>query len=437
MKNHCQQEPYSQRFVRIIDGGSTGSRLHTFEYLPNNRIATVGTSSHVDTPLSDHVHSTSLQIKEHLLPLFLNDIDEDDDTIHRLTERRIPVYYGATAGMRLVEPHWQTALYDRVLSSLNDDSKFSQYHAMVDVFTLSGTDEAYYGALAANYLAGTQQQQTKPLNTRLLGALDIGGASTQLVSPLSDDNITKENFFAISLLGYGVDQFQKRLFSTTPALHDSINPCLNDGYLPMAQGNATACAEWMRPVLADVTDRITTDISTDRDYWAMSLFYFSFDALRHFTADVAVQTAWPTPTLSQLRKAGETLCNIPWQVLTQQQPSHKYTRNEKDLSKRCFEAVYLVELLTAMKFTDQHVIQYMLYTDRGDEVEWTLGMAMALRDVITQECLDDTDVESTATTVDLDKEEGVNRTENNNGPGNITWARLLSNVLSADDFFTR
>jgi GDA1/CD39 (nucleoside phosphatase) family len=487
----CHHHPpqYSPRYVRIIDGGSTGSRLHTFEYLPSDkdkdknnneqeddRIATIGTSSHVDTPLSNYVRASPGQVKNHLLPLFLpqdeNDNDNDHDNGKNFLDEDIviPVYYGATAGMRLVEPHWQTTLYDKVLHSLNEDASFARGNVMIDVFTLSGEDEAYYGALAANYLAGTSSSSTSSSSSsssRLLGALDIGGASTQLVTPLSDDSIAKENFFCTSLLGYGVDQFQKRLFATTtpPNTTSSLtadtdtNPCLNAGYLPTALGNATACAEWMRPLLSDVTERIAVDISPDREYWAMSLFFFSFDALRHFTADSILQTAWPTPTLSQLQHAGEILCRMTWDELRQPQyPSHPFTRNEYDLSKRCFEAVYLVELLRSMKFTDDHTIRYMFKTESGDEVEWTLGMAMALRqqrDATTETCPAPQDEEEESNSDESvmatnhqhvpnqDEKECMNRTfesNNNHHNNNVTtssWTRFLSNVLSADDIFSR
>jgi GDA1/CD39 (nucleoside phosphatase) family len=472
--HHHPPPQYSPRYVRIIDGGSTGSRLHTFEYLPSDseeqeddRIATIGTSSHVDTPLSDYVRASPGQVKDHLLPLFLTQDGNDHDNGKNVLDEDIviPVYYGATAGMRLVEPHWQTTLYDKVLHSLNEDASFARGNVMIDVFTLSGEDEAYYGALAANYLAGTSSTSSSS-SSRLLGALDIGGASTQLVTPLSDDSIAKENFFCTSLLGYGVDQFQKRLFATTtPPNTTSLttdtdtNPCLNAGYLPTALGNATACAEWMRPLLSDVTERIAVDISADREYWAMSLFFFSFDALRHFTADSILQTAWPTPTLSQLQHAGEILCRMTWEELRRPQyPSHPFTRNEYDLSKRCFEAVYLVELLRSMKFTDDHTIRYMFKTESGDEVEWTLGLAMALRqqrDATTETCpapQDEEEENRSDETVmatnhqhvpNQDEKECMNRTfesNNNDHNNNVTtssWTRFLSNVLLADDIFSR
>lgn len=402
--NNSRRCRHQQRFVRIIDGGSTGSRLHTFEYGGNDSIQTVGHSTHIDTPLSDYVEASPEALRNHLLPLFPKD-----------TIPVIPCYYGATAGMRLVDESLQERTYERMFT-LNDVQDFRHSNVLVDAFTLSGTDEAYYGALAANYIM--------PSTGTISGALDIGGASTQLVNPLSNDSMRAENFFSISLLGYGVDQFQKRLYREIPR---ETNPCLNQGYLNNERANATECRKWMLPLLTAVPDMIQTNLSTDREYIAMSLYFFSFDALRHFSG--ALQDSWPTPTLSQLQRAGEILCDKTWDELIES-PSHAFTRNENDLSKRCFEAVYFVELLRAMGFTDDFTIRYMFQSESGDEVEWTLGMALALRDSITNECIEDDDP------IQNDDSTRENRTHNN-GTTNATWAQRLSMVLSADDIFAR
>ena len=51
-----------------------------------------------------------------------------------------------------------------------------------NIGTLSGNREAYYAALSANYLSGHIDTHLEPYgHKKVLGALDMGGSSTQIV----------------------------------------------------------------------------------------------------------------------------------------------------------------------------------------------------------------------------------------------------------------
>lgn len=393
-------------FRIVIDAGSTGSRLHIFEMVPTNEgtsddssatsASTTTTrieclrrgSSKAWTPLSafapshdenkeqlhsennnDHLNAT--HVAHHMLPLF----DYASIIIPQQYHSTTPVRIAATAGMRLVSPNEQLMVYDALYEGLmeqqvpNGQFTFSNLKRE-DVMTLDGEREAYFGAVAANYLRGvidaelrvivhpddeenedeqdtqlqnkqegegleTDKKDEKGMCTNKfkmceqdaenivfgpsphyvssqqrhdvrahgpLGALDMGGSSTQIVyrrnsissregggddltkrkgtssSSDSDDGESNEHgipshlnddeFFSTSYLSYGADQFRERLWDLWVAEATKqrqgkdgnndedasqpiiVNPCSfvgyeNEykGYLLRGTGNAVLCAE--------------------------------------------------------------------------------------------------------------------------------------------------------------------------------------------------
>lgn len=341
----------------VFDGGSTGSRMFIYEFVSKNspddndtnNTATAYTTTTCEprgsqkawTPLSsfgnkqltkeEEEDSKSIlnlepyQVVSHLIPMFEYAANVIPSKYHSTTE----VKYMATAGMRLLSEKQQEEIYDAVYEGLHDTQNTRKNHicgrsgkndakensdddlnASVcgeyfefpftfftrdDIGTLSGDLEGFYGAVAANYIAGAidvnlrYQKKKTPFNNSLeehekdihsdnidddddddehgpLGALDMGGSSTQLVflpptshkdydtcnscsstninnkqnsfeeteeltmkslhyevnhppshassSPSSpeDGALSSNDFFSTSYLSYGVDQFRERLW---------------------------------------------------------------------------------------------------------------------------------------------------------------------------------------------------------------------------------
>ncbi|XP_032806829.2 ectonucleoside triphosphate diphosphohydrolase 2-like [Petromyzon marinus] len=141
-----------------------------------------------------------------------------------------PLALGATAGMRLLEMSDSVAA-KAVLSSVREvlgSYPFSYREARI----ISGQEEGTYGWITANYFLynfiqftwlGKWQWTT---STKPIGALDLGGASTQITfmteEPLqgSPDSLTiqlygrKYHVYSHSYLCYGRDQAIKRFLST-------------------------------------------------------------------------------------------------------------------------------------------------------------------------------------------------------------------------------
>lgn len=425
-------------FRIIIDGGSTGSRLHIFEFVSNStsadddveiiddEIACVRRGSiRADVPMSAFARKTPKELEDrivpssvavHMVPLFDYAATVIPNAYHATTEVR----YAATAGMRLVEGVEQDAVYDALyeglLSSvLPSSGENFPFHSLrrKDIATLSGKLEGFYGAVAANYLSGTidvnLRAKTNDSHDGPLGAMDMGGSSTQLVFLPSVLNLRTSNapldekdFYSHSYLSYGVDQVRENIWNMWMEEHDQspqtsiANPCAFKGLkikwkgqLFVGTGDAATCSSQISFLLPSLDHKVDIDLEERvvggvqhppirGKFLAMSLYFFVLDFLRVMVPSSALTESWPSPTLEELSQALPGLCSRQWEgdLEFYQQSTHKFTRPEI-LPHRCFEAVYLVSLLRdGFGFDPKARDVSFIFDIDGSEVEWTLGMAL-------------------------------------------------------------
>ncbi|KAL3784867.1 hypothetical protein HJC23_012470 [Cyclotella cryptica] len=530
---------------KVIDVGSTGSRLHIFELVataasessdaPDTRIKCLRRgSSKAWTPLSafapngDAVNEqteplNSTHVAHHMLPLF----DYASIIIPPVFHPTTPVRIAATAGMRLLPLEQQSLIYDALYEGLSEQQQLGQFTftglKREDIFTLDGEREGFFGAVAANYLRGVIDAELKVIvdsdadeldslmeeivtedvatdsglctnkfgmceqnaenvlfgpshhyvpqskhDVRIhgpLGALDMGGSSTQIVyrrkgvqiddATLQNNGVIPENelenidydvpshlhddeFFSVSYLSYGADQFRERLWDlwvyeaqqkanhhATNNINDNKNVILNPcsfvgyeieykGYILLGTGNAIQCSEQVNRLIPYHDDIIDLDELYDENkavevdsnqlegdkskltpkkklvggvehpplrgkFYGMSLYFFTLDCLRELSdPDHPIHLSWPTPSIEELSHALDTFCARRWQgdLEEVQHEAHEHTRAEV-LPHRCIEAVYMVTLLRdGFGFhPSSRDITFIQHVE-GNEVEWSLGLAL-------------------------------------------------------------
>ena len=162
-------------YAVIIDGGSTGTRVHCFswkagsgslpevEEVPGGRLkVTPGISSFESHPESAGSSLTPLlELAERVVPA-----SEHSKTL---------VLLRATAGMRLISKRRAQRIYTSLYDAVVARGRFKPRRE--DFGTLSGEDEGIFGWLCANYLL-KRAGRISTLGT--VGALDLGGGSTQI-----------------------------------------------------------------------------------------------------------------------------------------------------------------------------------------------------------------------------------------------------------------
>lgn len=258
----------------MIDAGSTGSRMHVYEWAPRiltneDDIADAVTGNKLSFPGTDSRWTDRLRpglasfaelpddqlrdaVADYLQPL----LDFAKTVLHakEMNFEEYPIFLRATAGMRILNPGDRA----RVMQSVRD--LFSNKTYCPFAFTdeqarvLSGEEESIYDWTAVNFLMGNLLVQSEGagtvFNPKLThGALDLGGASTQIsfYEPHEDimSNLFKLqigqakhwNVYAHSFLFYGINEainrFQARLAagktSDERLVQGIYNPCFPGG----------------------------------------------------------------------------------------------------------------------------------------------------------------------------------------------------------------
>lgn len=395
------------QYVVVIDAGSTGSRLfvYRFEYHSvdgqskrdidclSSKKATPGLSSFAANPQG---------AVGYLRPLLLHaaevvPLEQQQETL---------VFVQATAGMRLVSEEQQSAIYDALYDGFSRDAAVPFKVLRGNIGTMSGRLEGFYAALSVNYLTGRMNAHLEPHQPHkeaIIGALDMGGSSTQIVFQHVDDNqmeLDESDFWVQSYLAYGVDTIRYRLWNylTSHAPPDESmdveNPCSFAGHVEnfkghrlIGSGRADECGEKIRRMLWDemhvsCTAESPCGIDGVRhppltgQFLAMSVFFFALDCMKQLGP--VELPHWPSPSIDEIEHAATKFCAQEWSAVNQTQGgSHAFTRDEL-LPYRCVEVVYIHTLLKhGYGFPgDSRNITFVLNIE-GMEVEWTLGFALA------------------------------------------------------------
>lgn len=331
-----------------------------------------------------------------------------------------PLYLGATAGMRLLNIE-NSAASDQVFHAVSESlqkSPFSFQGARI----LSGQEEGAFGWVTVNYL---DDRLSQGLETT--GALDLGGASTQ-ISFISDsfdgtespsNSVTFRlygndyNLYTHSFLCYGKDQVLRlALAHQTQSGPGSIaDPCFHSGYSetknysvlydspcvssrkPSAgpasfthtgKGNFHQCQEVVKKVFNfsqcnynQCSFNGVFQPTVQGPFGAFSAYYFVMKFLN------LTDTSVP---LESVKEALSRYCATPWETLKQQYPSIKV----KYLSEYCFSGTYIITLLTeGYNFTSATYSNIKFIKKiKGSDAGWTLGYMLNLTNMIPAEAPD-------------------------------------------------
>uniref|UniRef100_A0A803TQ42 Ectonucleoside triphosphate diphosphohydrolase 2 n=1 Tax=Anolis carolinensis TaxID=28377 RepID=A0A803TQ42_ANOCA len=320
-----------------------------------------------------------------------------------------PLHLGATAGMRLLN------LTD---PGATQRTPFDFRGARI----LSGEEEGLFGWVTANYLMenfvkyGWVGRWVRPKRATA-GALDLGGASTQITFETPDPaapavplRLYGQRFrvFTHSFLCFGRDQVLKRLLghllkasSFRLALS---NPCWPRGfsrsfpmesvfgspctaplrppnYFPSAlvnmsgSGNAGQCREQAARLLASQDFAGTALPNVTGRFIAFSAFFYTVDFLQSVTKR---RVASP----KDLEDATEEICNMTWAQLLHAEP-----RMERFLPDYCPMANFVSLLLTRGYGFDETTFLDIAFQKKAGEtsIGWALGFMLNLTNMIPAE----------------------------------------------------
>ncbi|NWY51652.1 ENTP8 diphosphohydrolase, partial [Chionis minor] len=343
-------------------------------------------------------------------------------------QRETPTYLGATAGMRLL----------REQNSTKAEQVFAEVAKAIGEYPvdfrgariLTGNEEGSFGWITVNYLLETlvkfsfAEKWEHPEDTEVLGALDLGGASTQITFQpgvtIEDKNTsvffrlygTNYSLYTHSYLCYGQTQALKMLLAalhqvpqplqvshpcypkgyqenvTTAELYDS--PCVRAPSTPSptrvltvtGTGDPAACSAAIQKLFNFSCGASRTcgfngvyQPPVRGQFFAFAGFYYTF----HFLNLTSQQS------LNEVNSTVQTFCKKNWTELVKTFPQQK-----RHLHSYCPMAIYILTLLLdGYKFTEHtwssiHFSQQAANTDIG----WTLGFMLNFTNMIPTEALE-------------------------------------------------
>lgn len=378
--------PADARWGIVVDAGSSGSRLHYFCWRAAAEgglpwIADLGSEKREPGIADADCTRTPAEAVDLLRPL----VEQARETIgdpDRIA--RTPFSVLATGGLRQCPEGYQQAMLDAVGALLADTA-----FAPVEAAVITGQDEARFGWLTVNYL---QDRLGSGAGAATLGALDLGGVSTQISFLPGECPMTRAEceplalsgasypLYAHSYLGWGQDEARR----TVDAPACSLRGFPGEGFV--GRGRFKACRRAIRrmiqrevrahpptPPCASSCTRLGAYQPPVRgDFVAFSAFAYTTD---YFGLEDPL-------SLGQLAAAGKAICRTPWDEI--QADCAAGRRNECDpdrLNRYCFAAAYIVTLLhdvygfpmTSRQVTSTNVLD-------GVEIDWTLGVMVQMAD---------------------------------------------------------
>ncbi|KAL8150164.1 hypothetical protein V2J09_019972 [Rumex salicifolius] len=393
------------KFRIIIDGGSTGTRIHVFEYrveggtpkfdfgpggLGSMRVSP-GLSAYADFP-----EDAGRSLME-LLEFGKKRVPEQF-----WTETEISLM--ATAGLRLLD----SKLQERILESCRGVLSFSGFKFRSDwASVISGSDEGLYAWVVANYAVGSLGGDPKETT----GIIELGGASAQVTfvpkeTPPSvfSHSITYTNItytlYSHSLLEFGqnvaYDSLKELIVSGgLPSTDEApmkglvIDPCTPKGY-PLdsktkdssltpsahkystsfqARGNFSDCRAAALTLLHQKKEQCSYQHCSVGSTFIPKI-EGKFLATENFFHTSKFFGLPPELLLSDIMTAGKRFCENDWSSIRKEHPSAE----DEALLQICFSSAYIVAFLhdsLGIALDDRRI----KYTNNVDNVplDWALG----------------------------------------------------------------
>jgi len=321
----------------------------------------------------------------------------------------------ATAGMRMLAPARQQAVWDAVKAGLlTADYPFSP--SQLEAKTVSGEDEGFWALYNANFLTGRMSHDLLShglSNAKPLGLMDLGGSSTQIVIPgasaAQEGAMFGNGVLSHSYLGFGMTHIREQVRKAAGS-HDSV--CYMKGQIDGDRtGDAHSCRDLLRDMVkkrssdcqasADVEKPCLGDLAGEPDavraiqgtvdFYAVAGMTYVVDFIRwwlEFNPTAAAIAgsflkAYPKPSIEEITVAADALCAGDYKFVADRTANkelrHAFTGFD-NAPYRCFQANYILVLLEDMYGfrTDGRSITFLLDVD-GEDLEWPLGALLHRR----------------------------------------------------------
>ncbi|XP_077707716.1 ectonucleoside triphosphate diphosphohydrolase 8 isoform X2 [Canis aureus] len=415
--------PTDTKFGVVFDAGSTHTSLFVYRW-PADKQNSTGVVSQalacqVKGPGISSYASDPAQAGESLQGC----LEEALVIIPQAKHQETPAFLGATAGMRLLSQKngsQATAIFAAVSQALGRSPLDFRGAEL-----LTGQDEGAFGWITINYVLGRLVQYSfsgewiRPLEGTLVGALDMGGASTQITfvprGPILDESSqatfrlygSEHRVYTHSYLCFGHDQMLTRLLAQLVQASPGplvCHPCYHRGYRAMLSlatlyespcvhtpppqhgagnltvegtGSPTACVSAIQGLFnfssCEGRGHCTFDgvyqPPVQGQFYAFSSFYYTF-AFLNLTSKQPLATVNTTVW---------EFCQRPWK-----QVEASARGQERWLRDYCASGLYILTLLLEGYGFSEETWPSIEFRKQvgGTSIGWTLGYMLNLTSMI-------------------------------------------------------
>ncbi|KAG8139266.1 hypothetical protein E2320_002035 [Naja naja] len=366
----------------VLDAGSSRTTVYVYEW-PAEKENNTGVVS--------QTFKCNVKVKEKI-PFHLH--------------KSIPVYLGATAGMRLLRLQNESAASE-VLQNIQTYF-MSQPFEFKGAQIITGQEEGVYGWITANYLKGNFLEKNlwstwvHPHGVETIGALDLGGASTQISFIPEETIYTFNSTLQVQLFGYQYSDSDNKSWIKNPCYPQSYRTVLTMKHLygslctaflkpvnyspsqyvgVIGTGDPVFCREAVSTLFDFKSCRDREDCSFNGIYQpkvkgnfvAFSGFYYTVNAL-NLTGQFS---------LAEFNSSMWTFCSQDWNQL----PFMLSKFEETYARSYCFSANYIYHLLVhGYKFNADNwpQIHFQKEVDNSS-IAWSLGYMLSLTNMIPAE----------------------------------------------------
>lgn len=344
--------------IAVVDAGSTGSRVHIYTFEQGDNRSPVN----IQEVWTNKVTPGFASLSPEAVPAYLNQL------FGHSPSQSMPIVFYATAGMRLLPTPKQTQLYHALEDWFAQQDQWKLQAAK----TITGRDEGLYGWLAANY----QNEALTNKNKSLSGVLDIGGASTQVALPVSDDaGIDPDDLIEFDIYGRHIKLFSRSFLGLGQVAlsHQFLNfpECFAYGYeLPSGQagrGDANICGNKIAKLINGVheVDTIVKPVVANNPVES----WYALGAMPMVASEESFHFVDNQLTGQKILEESDSyFCRQQWSDLEAHYPGHEY------IYGYClFPSYYYALMVEGYGISPDTHINYF---PSAKEVDWTVGVVL-------------------------------------------------------------
>ncbi|KAI3372576.1 hypothetical protein L3Q82_022703 [Scortum barcoo] len=428
-----QSAPHNMYGI-VLDAGSSHTSMYIYKWPADKQNGTGIVTQHSECHAKGGGISSYASVRGGAARSLEACLEQAKKDIPKFRHHQTPLYLGATAGMRLL--NLVNATESQLVLKEVEDKLRSYPFKFKEATILSGQEEGAYGWVTVNYLLenfvkyGFVGRWLNP-GRDTIGALDLGGASTQITFEILENDVEDKNnlmelklygqtykLYTHSFLCYGQDQFLRKLLAlliTTQGIKAQVShPCYPQQFntsiklgedvfnTPCTQTYKTAQFDPQMSILVVGTgdyqsclDNVKKMFSFDEcsyskcsfdgvfqprvrgSFMAFSAFFFTYSYINHLT-NISITSP------SQLQEAIRRTCNMTISEMTE-----KTKQPEKYMKNVCAVSNFVQVLLMQGYRFDELSLPSISFQKKagGASVGWALGYMLNLSSMVPAESL--------------------------------------------------